>query len=335
MKFSSILFTKRSLVIFFISFVAAFLMAVIPHLKNLKTEIVSPKLEQKKDLFKLKKPIIPPVSAASDLEEAKAYAVLDFDSGEVIASKNLSKRLPVASLTKIMSAVVGLDLARPDEKFGVTVKAASQPPTKVMLKAGEEYKLENLLKFMLISSANDSAQVLGDGIDSKYGLGSFVTAMNMKVKFLGLKNTHFVNPQGYDSRENFSSAEDLGLLTHYALSQYPLIAQIVGQEYEDLTGNGADNRFYLNNWNGLLGVYPGVFGVKIGNTDDAGLTTIVGAQRDGKRILAVVLGAPGVLERDLWASQALDLGFQSQANLEPVNVTEQQLRDKYSTWKYF
>lgn len=339
----------RSVRIFLIGLALTFLMTVIPHLglKQDKTIVsplpktinvldkIRPRLELKQNNFQLKKQLIPYVSAGADYDGASAYAVVDFDNGEVIASKNLSAKMPMASLTKVMTAVVALDLAEPDERFTVTRQAASQIPTKVMLKAGEQYTLNNLLQHILISSANDSAYTVKDGIDAKYGSGVFIAAMNQKAKILGLKNTQFSNPAGLDSPNHYSSVEDLAILSTYALKNYPLITQIVASEVQDLTRDGADMRFYLQNWNGLMGVYPGIAGIKIGNTGKAGNCTIVLSERDGKKIIAVVLGAPGVLERDLWASQLLDLGFSKAAGFEPVNITESELQNKYSSWQYF
>lgn len=297
-------------------------------------ERINPKLEQKGNNFKIKKEFIPQVSAGSDYETASSYGVINYETGEIIASKNLSKSLPMASLTKMMTAVVALDLANLDEEFEVSEKAASEIPTKVALKMGEKYSLKRLIEQALISSANDSVQVIKEGIDKKYG-EVFIKAMNEKAKFLGLKDTHFTNPQGFDSADHYSSVEDLSVLTHYALENYPFIASVVGKQIIDRTEGWTDRRFYLQNWNGLLGVYPGILGVKIGNTEKAGVCTIVLSERDGKKILVVVLGAPGVLQRDLYASELLDIGFSKLANLNPVNVTEEQLREKYSSWKYF
>lgn len=331
-----------------ISFLLVFLMGVISHI-NIKQSWVSPlpktrdtllqkirpRLEAHQNLFFIKKQLIPSISAGSDYEQATAYALVDAETGEVIASKNLSERTPIASLTKVMTAVVALDLSKPEEEFSVSEKAASQVPTKVMLKPGEKYTLENLLNFMLISSANDSAEVIKEGIDKKFGEEIFIKAMNLKAQILGLKNTHFTNAKGYDSDNHFSSAEDLSILSSYALKEYPLVAEIVSQEFKDLTQGGTDLRFYLNNWNGLLGVYPGAIGMKTGNTGKADHTTIVVSERQGKKLVAVLLGAPGVLERDLWTSQLLDLGFSKIAELSPVNITETALRKKYASWKYF
>jgi serine-type D-Ala-D-Ala carboxypeptidase (penicillin-binding protein 5/6) len=263
---------------------------------------------------------------------SSAYGLVDFDSGKVLASKNLSLSLPIASLTKIMTAVVALDLADPKEIITVSNKASNMEPTKVMLKVGEKVSLENLLKSMLIASANDSAEAIKEGVDQKYGEDIFIKAMNLKAQNLGLKNTHFENSAGLDSPDNYSSVEDLMILSHYALENYPLIVTTVSKSLEDLT-SGDDKRFYLNNWNGLLGVYPGVEGIKIGNTEEAGKTTIVLSEREGRKLLAVVLGAPGVLERDLWASQLLDEGF-AKMGLVRINVTEDDLKEKYASWKY-
>lgn len=337
----------KNLLIFLISLIMTFLMIVIPHLgfrqklaspvfrRNDIFKSLEPKLQLKENRFQLRKEFIPVVSAGSDYDAASAYAVLDPDSGQVISSKNLTTRLPVASLTKIMTAIVALDLAGLDERFTVSEQAASSVPTKVMLKAGEKYTLDDLLQYMLISSANDSAQAIKDGIDQKFGESVFIRAMNAKAGILGLKNTHFENAAGYDSPNHFSSVEDLSILSVYALKNYPLIARTVSREIEDLTNGGHDMRFYLQNWNGLFGVYPGISGVKIGNTQKAGNCTIVLSERDGKKLIAVVLGAPGVLERDLWVSELLDLGFNKLAGLAPVNVTKNALREKYASWQYF
>ncbi len=333
--------------VFFISFFLVFLMVFIPHLNFISHKLVSPQsvkvsiwdklepmLEKKQAGYELKKGLIPTVSASSDYEQAQAYIVTDFDSGEVITSKNLSQKLPMASLTKVMTAVVALDLAKMDDEFIVSQKASNEIPTKVMLKEGERYTLEHLLNASLISSANDATQVIKEGIDAKYGEKVFIEAMNQKAKFLGLINTHFTNPQGFDNSNHYSTVEDLAILSHYAIQNYPEISSMVASDTKDLTKNGQDMRFYLQNWNGLMGVYPGVTGIKIGNTDNAQVCTIVLSQREGKKILAVVLGAPGVTERDLWAGELLDVGF-SKYGISPVNVTREQLKEKYASWKYF
>lgn len=131
-------------------------MVAIPRL-GIKQSLISP-IPEKIDQMEYIKPKLEEKSA--DYDGAKAYAVVDLDNQEVLSQKNFSKKLPIASLTKIMTAIIALDLAGPYEKFIVSETAASEVPTKVMLKTGEKYSLDFLLRSALISSANDSAQVI-------------------------------------------------------------------------------------------------------------------------------------------------------------------------------
>lgn len=357
---------SRDLKVFLINFVVIFVMVFIQHLhirlpsplpsfsalvspvsvdKIDPFEEVKSKLFQKDADFRLRRPqtLLPAAQAANpdwvgagqEMERLSSYAVVDFDSGQVLLEKEMDRRVPPASLTKIMSAVVSLDLVSPDEQFPVTEAAQQLEPTTIGVVAGQKMNVGELLAASLITSANDAIQVIVDGIDQRYGQGTFVKAMNEKARFLGLANSYFANPQGFDSDSAYSSASDLVVLSHYALTKYPLIARIVKTDYQFLPASPSHKQFDLYNWNGLLGVYPGAFGIKIGNTGKAGYTTAVVAQRQGKKVLVVVLGAPGVLERDLSAARLLDQGFQKEWGLEPVNVNKRQLEEKYSTWRYF
>lgn len=308
-----------------------------PEFKVDTFEQIRPKLMKEINDFHLKNDLfrIQPAAAAQDFDAAAAFGVVDFDSGQVLLEKDSSKKLPIASLTKVMTAIVILDLTSGDDKFTVSENAANIQPTRMGLVPGQVWGRDELLNGLLMTSANDTAEVLKEGIDQKYGNGVFVRAMNEKARFLGLKNTSFANPQGFDSENNLSTVEDLMLLARYAVEKYPTIARIVQKDYQFYPASPDHKQADLYNWNGLLGVYPGLEGVKIGNTDSAGVCTIVLSQRSGKKVLVVVLGTPGVLQRDLWASQLLDAGFTKLAGLPPVNITETQLRQKYSSWKYF
>jgi serine-type D-Ala-D-Ala carboxypeptidase (penicillin-binding protein 5/6) len=301
-------------------------------LDNLK-----PLLEKKTNSYLLDKDlsIIPEAKAASaDIEILKAYGVVEFDTGRILLDKNLSEKLPIASLTKLMTAVVALDLASSDEIITVNFQGTTPEPSKLFLKVGEEYSLKELVNFILISSANDAAEVIKEGINQKYEAKVFIEAMNYKAQSLGLKNTHFTNPQGFDSKAHFSSIEDLAILSHYALVNYPLIAEVVKKPFADLREIPGDNRLYLNNWNGLLGVYPGILGLKTGNTDQAMHTNIVLSEREGKKVLAILLGASTILDRDLYSVQLLNSGFEK-LDLEPIEITEASLKEKYTSWKRF
>lgn len=298
---------------------------------------IKPKLESKPNGFSLKRnpQIIGAAHAATQVENAAAYAVVDLDTGEIIAEKNGDMRLPIASITKVMTSVVALDLVDQKELFTVSAHAASVEPTKIGVIPGQKMTLEELLNGLLLVSGNDTAEVIREGINEKYGDNVFIDAMNVKAAFLGLKNSSFANPQGFDDPNNYSSVSDLAILAHYALTNYPLIAEIAKRDYHYVNATDSHKQFDMYNWNGLLGVYPDAQGLKIGNTDDAGKTTIVTATRGGKKMAAIVLGAPRIIERDLWAAELLDLGYERTLGLPPINVTEEQLRAKYNTWHYW
>lgn len=311
---------------------------VSPSISSQETVLdkITPLLEKGTSDFKLKKQssIVPLAQAATDYDQLAAFGVVDLDSGEVILEKNLSSKTPIASITKILSSVVSLDLASENEPFTVSRKASQIEPTKIGVVEGQTMKVSELINAAILTSANDAVEVLKDGIDQKYGEDAFILAMNKKAEFLGMKNSHFENPQGFDGKTQYSSVEDLSLLTKYALAHYPLLKEIAQKDYQFYPEDQNHKQFDLYNWNGLLGVYPGVMGFKIGNTEDAGYTTLVVSEREGRRLVAISLGAPGVKERDLWTAKLLDEGFGS-FGISSANITETQLKEKYSTWKYW
>lgn len=315
------------------------LLSPLPFQKSALDKIL-PNLEKNPNNFKIKKTsqIVQSVFASDDklnTAVSSAFVAMNFDTGEVILQKNMDDKLPIASLTKIMTAVVALDLNKPSDEITISKQATEAEPTKIGVVENQRMKVEELLDAALLTSANDAVQALKDSVDNKYNEQVFVNAMNAKAKFIGLENTNFSNPQGFDSKRNYSTAVDLANLTHYALTNYPLLSQIVQKDYQFLPGDQNHKQFDLYNWNGLLDTYPGVRGVKIGNTDSAGYTTVVLSEREGKKVLVVLLGATGVLERDLLASQILDNAFQKISEVKPAKITKSDLLQKYSTWKYW
>lgn len=292
------------------------------------------KLEQVDNDIKLTKDtaLIEEAHAAGPFSEASGYIVAD-GQGDIIAESNAGGRLYIASITKIMTAVVASDLASMDEMFLISETAPKVEPTNMGLVPGQSWKLEELLRGLLLTSSNDAAEAIKENIDAKYGEGTFIRAMNAKAQLLGLRNTAFDNPQGYDGNNHYSTAEDLAVLILYIYKNYPRIAEIAEKDFIHIPESETHKQADLINWNGLIGVYPGVYGLKIGNTDKAQKTTAVIAERNGMKILVILLGAPGVLERDLWAAQLLDLGFAKKFGIEPVNITEEQLKEKYESWR--
>lgn len=345
-------FNKRS---FWISLVGGFLMAFMQHLgvpqipwfPHMNFQIqsastvfeskVAPQLEKIPNTFHLKddSSVAPQAFASGDFDNATAYAVVDLDNGDVLAQKQGNQKVSIASLTKIMTAVVALDLAKPSDTFTVTQDAAQEIPTKIGVVPGQKMRLDELLDAALMTSANDAVEAIKDGVDEKYGGDIFVDAMNRKAQDIGLTNTHFTNPQGFDNANHYSTARDLAVLTGYALKNYPLIASIAKKDYMFLPANSEHKQFDLYNWNGLLDVYPNTIGLKIGNTSKAGYTMVAVSSRGGKRIAVVLLGAPGIVERDMWTSELLDDAYQKTLGLQPVNITRDQLQAKYNTWQYW
>jgi D-alanyl-D-alanine carboxypeptidase len=265
--------------------------------------------------------------------ESKAGLSVNFADGEVYYSYNANTKLPMASTTKIMTAMVALDLASLEERFTVSRSATEVEPTVMGAYEGEQLTNRELIKAAMIMSANDAAQILAEGIGAKYGGDEelFVQAMNEKARILGMENTSFRNPQGYDDPEHYSTCEDLVKMSHYALTNYPEITRIVKQKDEVLEENDFHHKMWLPNWNMLIDTYPGADGVKIGNTGEAGHTTVASATREEVRIMSCVLGAEGILKRDMAAAELLNVGF-SKNNIAPYPMDEDLLRTRIRDW---
>jgi D-alanyl-D-alanine carboxypeptidase (penicillin-binding protein 5/6) len=219
-----------------------------------------------------------------------AHSILlkELRSGRVLYEHESEKRLSPASLTKIMSALVILEQGRLDDQATVSKNAARAPKTHLRLKAGEVFRLEDLLKAMLIVSANDAclAAVEHVGGDEQ----QFVDLMNLKAAALGLKDTHFSNACGFDAPEHYSTAEDLARLSEVAL-QNPVFRELVREEREIITPIMGHRAYVLHNTNRLLGRIPGVEGVKTGFTSKAGRCLIAKVSQNGSDLLLVILNS--------------------------------------------
>lgn len=265
--------------------------------------------------------------------ETKSGLSVNFETGETFYAYNAQTRLPMASITKVMTAMVAIDLASMEEQFTVSRNATQVEPTVMGAFEGERMTMRELMQAALLMSANDAAHVLAEAIGAKYGGGAdlFIAAMNEKARILGLSNTKFTNPQGYDNPDHYSTCEDLVVMSRYALTNYPDIARLVREKERTIDANIMHQKFWLPNWNMLIGTYPGADGIKIGNTGEAGHTTIASATREGKRVLSCVLGADGILKRDLAAAELLNHGF-SKLNIAPYPMTEDLLRTRIKEW---
>lgn len=219
-----------------------------------------------------------------------AHSILlkELRSGRVLYEHDSEKRLSPASLTKIMSALVILEKGNLTDLATVSKNAARAPKTHLRLKAGEVFRLEDLLKAMLIVSANDACLAAVEHVGGDEG--QFVMLMNAKAAALGLTDTHFSNGCGFDNPDHYSTAEDLAKLSEVAL-QNAVFRELVREEREIITPITGHRAYMLHNTNRLLGRIPGVEGVKTGFTSKAGRCLIAKVSQNGSDLLLVILNS--------------------------------------------
>jgi len=219
---------------------------------------------------------------------ARGILLKDLTTGRTLYEFEADSRLPPASLTKIMSALVILDHGRLFEHVTITPEAAAAPRMHLNLRAGQVFRLEDLLKAMLITSANDACLAAAEHLaGSERG---FVALMNAKAAAYGLRDTHFTNACGFDAPDHYSTAADLARLSELALAQ-PVFRDLVRQEMEIITAVNENRSYLLRNTNRLLGRLPGVEGIKTGFTARAGRCLVAKVSQDGKELLLVLLHA--------------------------------------------
>ena len=237
---------------------------------------------------------------------AKAGFFIETKNGQVLYSKNVHERLPIASLVKVMVVLIALEHKEMEDQFIVSKTAAEMEPDKMLLIAGEKLTLKELLDGIFLISANDAAEVIAEGTTGDRN--EFIKLMNSKAVQLGMKDSYFVNPTGLDEDENnsYSTVYDLAILTRYLIRHYPEVVDISKTEhiYLPITENHQDYDMYsgIN----LITTYPGVVGFKTGYTPEAGLTLITLARINGHDIIGVLLGSE--YRRDE-ARELLDYSF--------------------------
>jgi len=229
-----------------------------------------------------------PASAESGFGHELARAVLVQIGDQDLWAASADIRLPPASLTKVMTALVVLERYRADEIVTVTAAAARQGGTRLKLKAGEKLSLGALLAATLMVSANDACAALAE--HHAGSVQAFVVMMNERARTMGLVNTHFTDPCGFDAPDHYSSAHDLARMAHAAMA-YPEFAAIVARQEARITSVDGNRTFELKNRNALLGHYAPAIGIKTGFTSRAGRCLIALAEKDGIRVLVVILNA--------------------------------------------
>lgn len=232
---------------------------------------------------------------------AEAYLVQNGVTGEVLASHDAREQLRMASITKLMTALVAVENRRLDEVVTVTPGAAGVGESTINLRPGERIPLRDLIRAALVQSANDAAHAIAAHI----GNGSverFVALMNERARELLLTDTHFVNPDGLDAPGHVSSARDVTQLALTAM-RVPFIRETVG-----LVDTSAAGR-RLHNWNDLLSTFPNVLGVKTGHTNGAGWSQVAAARAGGVTIYVTLLGGETREGRNTDISELLAWGL--------------------------
>jgi len=251
-----------------------------------------------------------PAFAAAPSVDARAYLVANASTGEVLLTHSAHARVPIASITKLMTVLVTLEHARMDDVVTVSPRAASTGEESIHLHARERISVHDLVAGALIQSANDAADALADYVGHG-NRAAFVALMNAKARALGLQDTHFVRPDGLDAPGHVSSARDVLRLAQVAMHDAD-VRRIVGERTAIIAGGRV-----LHTWNDLLGRFPGLIGIKTGHTELAGWCEVAAARGRGLTVYAVVLGAPDRAVRNDELSELLAWGL-SRYRVVPV-----------------
>ncbi len=243
--------------------------------------------------------------------EAQAALVGNGASGLVLHAEHQAQRRAIASITKLMTALVVLEHTEPGDVVTVAGPAPTIGESSIGLRRGEKLTVRELMTAMLVYSANDAAYALAYHV-GQGSVSRFVSMMNAKARDLRLNETHFVRPDGLDAPGHYSSARDIFRLARVAMRE-PLLRELVRTRTATVSGDQIRSR------NDLLFSYPGTIGVKTGHTSDAGWSEVAAARRDGVTIYAVLLGGPSRAQRNADLVRLLDWGFDQYRRVEIVH----------------
>lgn len=222
--------------------------------------------------------------------DAKSVLSVDLETGKVLFQNSADQEMAMASLTKLMTALIILENHDLNEIVTIDRRATLVEPAKIYLKAGEQFTIKDLLKGLLIKSANDVA--LAFAYYDSQSIEDFAAKMNAKAVDLGLQNTQFKNPTGLDAEGQYSTANDLAILAR-AVYKHKIVQQISTISETEITSINTGETKKINTTNELIGSYLKVLGLKTGTTDLAGqcLITIV-ENKQGNKILNIMLNSP-------------------------------------------
>ena len=257
---------------------------------------------------------IPCVHAENDsLNLSSESAILmDAESGKILYEKNIQEKLPMASMTKIMSMLLIMESINAgnlnyEETVLISENASGMGGSQVFLQAGEEYTVDDLLKCIAVSSANDAVVAMAEKISGS--VDAFVELMNKRAKELGANNTNFTNPHGLDDENHYSTAYDMALIAKELLKHEEVLKYT--SIYEDYLTKPDGSQVWLVNTNRLVRFYDGVDGLKTGYTTEAGYCLTATAKKEDLRLISVVMKSPSAEDRSSDTSTLLSYGFNS------------------------
>jgi D-alanyl-D-alanine carboxypeptidase len=245
-------------------------------------------------------------SHASEWPPGTPALVADLDTGRVIYSENATDPWFPASLTKLMTAYVALDEARNgrvrmDSLLTVSANAAAQPPSKMGFKAGTQIRLDNALLIIMVKSANDVATTIAEGVAGS--VDNFSAKMNAHATRLGMHDSFFTNPHGLPDARKRTTARDMALLASALWREYPEQRALFGLDSISF------GKTVMRNHNGLVGRYAGTTGMKTGYICSSGFNVVATAERNGRRLVTVIMGAPNAAERTTKSASLMEYGF--------------------------
>ena len=262
---------------------------------------------------------------------ARSAILIEASTGEVLFEKNADEKLVPASMTKMMSMLLIIEaiengVLKWDQKITVSEHASSMGGSQILLETGEKMSVRDLFKGVAIASGNDAVVALGEAIAGTEA--EFVNMMNKRSKELNLKNTNFKTPHGLDEANHYSSARDMSLIArelvkHKKVLEYTSI-------YEDYLRKNTDKKIWLVNTNRLVRFYEGVDGLKTGYTKEAGYCLAATIEKEGMRIIAIVMGEPDSKMRSKEISEMLDYSY---AQYKVENLLKKSSIGKYEVDK--
>lgn len=261
-----------------------------------------------------------PMKAEASITLTSPSAILcEASTGQVIFEKNADERRPVASVNKVMTILLTLEAVDEgrvslEDQVTVSPRAASMGGSQAFLDAGERYKLSELLKTVIVASANDSAVALAEHLAGTEE--SFVRLMNMRAEELGLTNTHYANCTGLPAQEHYTTARDVAKLSAQ-LDLHPIYYRYSTIWMDEIKHRGG-RVTSLTNTNRLIRFYPGCDGYKTGSTNEARYCVSATAKKEGMRLIAVVLGTPAGQTRFDEARAMLEYGFANVQLVTPI-----------------